>query len=98
MVFHGYLDNVYVLTLHSYIISVFNCYVLADSICFRFKNQQKETSSNPEDLCVDSDDMDNKSEGSVGSYARSVGSSSSNHLEDSHMGELVSRVWILLFI
>ncbi|XP_059666011.1 uncharacterized protein LOC132311882 isoform X2 [Cornus florida] len=52
----------------------------------------QETNSYMEDAISDYDDIDNKSDVSGCTFARSVGSSSSNHLENtSHPGELGSR-------
>ncbi|KAK9168524.1 hypothetical protein Syun_000664 [Stephania yunnanensis] len=54
--------------------------------------QWQETTSNIEDLNADPDEIDNKSDVSDNTYAKSVGSSSSNHLgRSSHPGELGSR-------
>ncbi|KAK9124063.1 hypothetical protein Sjap_013665 [Stephania japonica] len=54
--------------------------------------QWQETTSNIEDLNADPDEIDDKSDISDNTIARSVGSSSSNHLGgSSHPGELGSR-------
>ncbi|XVF23469.1 hypothetical protein REPUB_Repub13aG0041600 [Reevesia pubescens] len=54
--------------------------------------QWKDTDSYLEDGSLEYDDMENKSDVSDGMFTRSVGSSSSNHLEGTlHAGELSSR-------
>ncbi|XP_022765502.1 putative WEB family protein At1g65010, chloroplastic isoform X2 [Durio zibethinus] len=54
--------------------------------------QWKDTDSYLEDGSLEYDDLENKSDVSDGTFTRSVGSSSSNHLESTlHPGELSSR-------
>ncbi|XVF75652.1 hypothetical protein PTKIN_Ptkin13bG0204100 [Pterospermum kingtungense] len=54
--------------------------------------QWKDTDSYAEDASLDYDDLENKSDVSDGTFTRSVGSSSSNHLEATlNSGELSSR-------
>ncbi|KAL1079663.1 hypothetical protein V6Z11_D10G236800 [Gossypium hirsutum] len=58
----------------------------------RRDEQWKDADLNLEDASLENDDLENKSDASDGTYARSVGSSSSNHLEGTlHPGELSSR-------
>ncbi|KAG8480584.1 hypothetical protein CXB51_024529 [Gossypium anomalum] len=59
----------------------------------RRDEQWKDADLNLEDASLENDDLENKSDASDGTYARSVGSSSSNHLEGTlHPGELSSRI------
>ncbi|XP_017648789.1 uncharacterized protein LOC108489052 isoform X1 [Gossypium arboreum] len=58
----------------------------------RRDEQWKDADLNLEDASLENDDLENKSDASDGTYARSVGSSSSNHFEGTlHPGELSSR-------